>query len=580
LKKVSKPGEYHGYSAKIYTEVIRTSRYLYIRGNNLAIDIYRPARHGLPVNEPYPAILQNKRYQRRGPYTDFDLINDWVEHGYVVAVLDPRGAGASFGWRPGEWSREEALDGKEVIEWLAAQPYCSGEVGMWGFSYMGGIQYMIASTRQPHLKAIVPNVATIDQFCRCPNGVVWIPPEPPQAIQKPLDMAGMATQPPQMVDEDLEGIMLTAAVREHEANIYTDQVWDPGRAFRNQYKPEIKNMNFIAQSAITYQDDIKASEVAIYNIGGWYDAAPAQALAAWKLWGGKVIIGPWAHETISDLAKTEHLRWFDYHLKGINNGVADEPPIYYYTLNAPASEEWQFAPRWPLPDQVMTQYYFAGGPVGTSASKNDGGLTTSAPTVLDAKDSYTVDYSIKVFEEDGIDKFVTNERCWEGDMEKSTDAKGLTYTSAPLSANLKTTGTPVLHLFASSSATDGYFFAFLEEVEDQAGVSHYVTNGAIKASCGDISIKFPWTDLGIPYHRCYDVDAQPLTPYQPVELILDFYPTSYIFRRGNRIRVTITGSLQSNFARMREEPPPQISIYRDAAHSSYIDLPLIPTAKD
>ena len=94
---VSRPGQYQGYSEKIYSEVIRTSRYLYVRGNNLAIDIYRPAKDGKAVEDPYPAILQNKRYQRRGPWTDFALINDWVEHGYVVAVLDPRGAGASFG---------------------------------------------------------------------------------------------------------------------------------------------------------------------------------------------------------------------------------------------------------------------------------------------------------------------------------------------------------------------------------------------------------------------------------------------------------------------------------------------------
>jgi putative CocE/NonD family hydrolase len=580
LKKISKPGEYQGYSEKIYTEVVRASRYLYIRGNNLAIDIYRPARHGVAVTEPYPAILQNKRYQRHGPYTDFDLINEWGRHGYVVAVLDPRGAGASFGWRPGEWSREEALDGKEVIEWLAAQPYCTGKVGMWGFSYMGGIQYMIASTRSPHLKAIVPDVATIDQFCRCPNGVVWTPPQPPQAIQKPLDMAGMAARPPQTVDEDPQGIMLAAAVREHEANIYTDQVWDPGRAFRNQYKSEIRNMNFIAHSAITYQDDIKASGVAIYNLAGWYDAAPAQALAAWKLWGGKVIIGPWTHETTGDLAKAEHLRWFDYHLKGIDNGIVDEPPIYYYTFNAPAGEEWQFTSQWPLPRQVMTRYYFAGVPVGSSASINDGGLVASPPTTPDAKDDYTVDYSIKVFEEDGVDKFVTNARCWEGNMEKSTDAKGLTYTSAPVNANLRMTGIPVLHLWIASSATDGYFFAFLEEVDGQTNVSHYITNGAIKASCGDISVKFPWTELGIPYHRCYDVDARPLTPYQPVELIFDFYPTSYIFRRGNRIRITVTGSLQSNFAGMREDPPPRISVYRDATRPSYLDLPLITAAEN
>ena len=576
LKKVSRPGEYSGYSKKIYTEVVRNSRYIYIRGNNLAIDIYRPAKNGVAVDEPYPAILQNKRYQRRGPFTDVALITDWVEHAYVVAVLDPRGAGASFGHRLGDWSWEEALDARDVIEWLAAQPYCSGKVGMWGFSYMANIQFLIAATRPPHLITIVPEKDDIDQFFRCPNGVVWTV-DAPLASEKPLDMAGLTAQPPQMVDEDPSGIMLTKAVAEHEANVYSDQTWTPGQAYRNQYKPEIRNMNFIAQSAITYKDDIKASGITIYNIAAWYDSGTVQALAAWKLWGAKVIIGPWTHrDPMSDIVKVEHLRWFDYHLKGIQNGVTGEPPIYYYTINAPVGREWQFTSQWPLPNQKMTKYYFGGGPTKTSASVNDGSLVTSIPTASDARDRYTVDYSIKVFEEDGVDNFKENERSWNGDMEKRTDSKGLTFTSAPLKASLQITGIPVIHLWASSTSTDGYFFAFLEEVDGKTNLSHYITSGMIRASCRVLSTQYPWTELGIPYHRCYDVDTQLLVPGEPAELVFDFYPTSYIFHQGNRIRVTITCSLQAIYAGMIDDPPPQICIYRDAAQASYVELPIIP----
>ncbi len=572
--KVSKPGEYSGYSEKIYSEVVRTSRYLYIRGNNLAIDIYRPSKNGIVVEEPYPAILQNKRYQRRGPWTDFALINDWVEHGYIVAVLDPRGAGASFGYRLGDWSWEEALDAREVIEWLASRPYCSGKVGMWGFSYMANIQYLIAATRPPHLKAIILDKDDVDQFFRCPNGVVWTPPDAPSAIQKPLDMAGLKAQPPQNVDEDPNGIMLTAAVKEHEANVYSDQVWSPGDTFRNQYKSEIKNMNFISQSAITYTDDIKASGVAIYNVAGWHDAGIAHAMAALKLWGSKVIIGPWAHrDPMDDIVKREHLRWFDYHLKDIQNGIIQEPPVHYFTFNMPKGKEWQFASDMPLPGRQMIKYYLGKGPTGTSASANDGTLSGFLPIVSSIKDDYGVDYSIKIFEEGGVDKFKENERRWNGDMEKSTDSKGLTYTSEPLEASQCITGIPVVHLWVSSTDTDGYFFAFLEEVDGKTNISHYITSGMIKASCRAVSIKYPWTDLGIPYHRCYDIDSQLLVPDKPEELEFDFYPTSYVFRRGNRIRVTIICSLQSNYAGMIKDPPPQISIHCDPVHLSYVELP-------
>ena len=137
---------------------------------------------------------------------------------------------------------------------------------MWGFSYMGGIQFLIAATRPPHLKAIVPDVATIDQFFRHPNGVVWTPPDPPKSKTYPLDTAGRSADTPQNVDEDPDGVMLTEAVAEHEANIYSDQVFSPCEAYRNSYKPEIRNMCFIAQSAITYKDDIKASGADCINL--------------------------------------------------------------------------------------------------------------------------------------------------------------------------------------------------------------------------------------------------------------------------------------------------------------------------
>jgi len=96
-----------------------------------------------------------------------------------------------------------------------------------------------------------------------------------------------------------------------------------------------------------------------------------------------------------------------------------------------------------------------------------------------------------------------------------------------------------------------------------------VTNGMINGSNRAISVQSPWTDIGMPYHRGYDIDAQPLNPGQPVELVFDTYPTSYIFRAGNRIRVTITGAFQSTYAAPKEDPPPVISIYRDSERPSF-----------
>jgi putative CocE/NonD family hydrolase len=562
--KVSRPGAYSGYSEEIYPEVVRISRYLYIKGINIAADIYRPSKDGIkPVSEPWPAVIQHFAYHRRN--TDINIINRLVKRGYVVLILDARGTGASFGYKPYQFSQEEAWDTHEIIEWAVAQPWCDGKAGMYGGSQMGGTQMLIASTRPPHLVSITPCVTSIDQFMRHPNGVLLVMPEIP---------GGAPERDVSPVDADPSGMMAAAAQKEHERNFGLSATYPGPYVFRNDFLPGMKNMPSIISSPITYADDIKASGVVMYNLAGWHDQASTSQFGAWKLWGGKLLMGPWIHgETIrAEMCYVEHLRWFDYTLKSIDNGIMDEPPICYYTFNAPEGRQWRSASEWPLPKQKLTKYYFGEGSTGTVGSVNDGSLSPSAPTGSDANDDYRVDYSVEVF--DG--KFKENARVWDGDMTAGTDSKGLTYTSPPLAEDMEVTGHPVAYLWASSTSRDGDFHAFLEEVDGETGRSHFVTNGMIRASNRKVSTQFPWTDMGIPYHRCYDVDAEPLKPGEAAELAFDFYPTSYIFRRGNRIRVTITGANAPIYAGIVEDPAPTISIYRDAARASYIELPVIP----
>jgi putative CocE/NonD family hydrolase len=616
IQAVSKPGQYSGYSQEIYTgTAARISKYIYINDVNLAIDIYFPSNDGkTPVSGSFPAILQVTHYKRSGinPVADID---GWTKRGYVVAVLDPRGTGDSFGVRSTDWSREEAYDTREVIEWLARESFCNGKVAMWGVSYMGGLQLMAASTQPPHLVSIIPVVTTLDQFMRSLNGVTL-----DMSMQGNNTKAQDATTG-RPVDADPSGNMMMAALKERSAvdasgnllpgsipetgtTLYLDDLWPPKTSFyRDTFIGNITSkwgrtfnaniMPSILTSPITYKDEIKGSGIPIYNVAGWYDQATAQQLAAWKLWGGKLLIGAYTHSMASEPdVKTEHLRWYDYTLKGIQNGIMNEAPISYQTINAPLDASgniiWRTATKWPLPNQQQTKYYFSAGTTSTVASKNDGGLGTAAPTTANASDNYLVDYSVQFFN----GTFQENSRYWTGDMGPNCDSKALTYTTAPLMADLEVTGHPVVHLWTSSTATDGYFFAALEEISvdpsgqftDPSGkkiLSHYVTSGMIRAANRAIQTQSPWTEMGIPYHRCYSVDAKPLTTGQTEELVFDLYPTSYIFRKGNRIRVTITGSLESKYPL----PPamkamnPTISIYRDATHASYIDFPVIPSGK-
>ena len=115
---------------------------------------------------------------------------------------------------------------------------------------------------------------------------------------------------------------------------------------------------------------------------------------------------------------------------------------------------------------------------------------------------------------------------------------------------------------------------------EQDGSSHYVSDRGIRASLRAASIQSPWSDLGVPFHRNNSEDYAPIPKDKPVELIFDIYATSYVFRKGNSIRVTITCSHLPTYKipeNLKFDSTPVVSIYRDADHPSFITLPVIPS---
>jgi putative CocE/NonD family hydrolase len=500
-------------------------------------------------------------------------IKSLIKDGYVVLVADARGTGASYGARREGFSPEQSLDGKSLLEWTAAQPWCNGHIGMMGGSYLGQSQFMFATTQEPYLLAIAPAAAPLDVYDHHYVGGVWEDVDWFSQRLRTLDF----TSPAQPVDEDLspDFSMMVEARHEHKGNIYNDQILLPDM-FRDSWSDIGQFRPSITLCPLTYAEKIKASGVSIYIMAGWFDIFLRDSLLAYKLFGHKLIIGPWNHEKTCNggngILAAENHRWFDYTLKGIDNGITREPAVYYYTFNAPG-KEWQFAEDWPLPNQKLTNYYFREGRSGTVASSNDATLITDIPAVSSGRDDHDASTRITVFE----GKYSRASRQWNGDMTEGVDKKGLTYTSSPLDTDLTVTGHPVAHLWVSSTAPDGNFFVFLEDV-DKEGVSNYVSDRGIRASRRAIHSQSPWNELGIPYHRSNREDYAPLPIGHPVELAFDIYPISYIFRKGHRIRVTVTCSHLPTY-RLPESlnftPPPIISIFRNAEHPSYITLPVI-----
>jgi putative CocE/NonD family hydrolase len=593
-QKISKPGEYNGYSEALYNEIARVSLYITVRdGTRLAADIHRPAVNGKPVEEPLPLIWIHTRYHRAS-YTEEGKVATYMEnpalrrilsHGYIIAVVDVRGSGASFGTRNGIFTPEEAQDTYDIVEWFAEQPWCDGNIGMYGGSYLGITQYIAAGMAPPHLKAIMPVFAMFDLYAfSYPGGVCqddflngW------SDLVKKLDQE-IPTPP---VDSDPDAVLFKKALEEHKANIYPSDLVE-SNPYRDSVSEEVSSQIYNEWSPDAYLEGLNKSNTAVYTVAGWYDLWPKDAL----LWfhnikrPQKLIITPWSHSMGNEGWKkavtpligydfefslsSECLRWYDYWLKGIENGIMEEPPIYYFTIGKEQNEVWRFAQTWPLPETERREFYFREGPSDSIDSSNDGFLKIQAPLSF-GEDVYTVDYTTTSGEKnrwtDG-----RGEGFGYGDM-YLIDRKALTYTTEPLELDVVVTGHPVISLWVSSTAEDGDFFVYLEEV-DTEGYSHYITEGVLRASHRKIS-EPPFDYMGLPYHRGYKEDMESLPDGNPAELVFDLLPVSNVFDAGNRIRVTLTCADQMSFKTPELKPAPQVTVFRNNEFPSSISLPVV-----
>jgi putative CocE/NonD family hydrolase len=203
-------------------------------------------------------------------------------------------------------------------------------------------------------------------------------------------------------------------------------------------------------------------------------------------------------------------------------------------------------------------WYLAGGKSGTAPSVNDGTLAAAKPGA--GRDTFTVNYDV------GKGEYFA---FWPQPM---TD-KGLSYTSAPLPANRKLVGAPILHLDVASDRKEAIIFAYLEDVGPD-GKAVVISHGRLAASQRKLGTP-PYDTLGLPWQSGRSGDVQPLVPGKAVSLDLALLPTARRLPAGHRLRVTITGAdpRQRNLAELKEDPAPQLTVLRG---TSRISLPLQP----
>jgi hypothetical protein len=151
---------------------------------------------------------------------------------------------------------------------------------------------------------------------------------------------------------------------------------------------------------------------------------------------------------------------------------------------------------------------------------------------------------------------------------------GLHFATPPLKADIEVTGHPVADLWVSAAATDANLFVYLEDVAPDGKVTA-ISDGRLRASLRRLN-EPPYEILGLPWHRAYSEDVEPLVPGTPVQLQMDLFPVSYIYRAGHRIQLTVAGADYRERGRIESSPPPQITVHHSKARPSSIRLPIIP----
>jgi len=463
-------------------------------GVQLATDVYLPEGEG-----PFPVILL------RNPYNKDILVGvgaDGARRGYAVVGQDTRGRFASEGENlpfvgDGWW--ENHADGVDTLEWIVKQPWCNGKIGTTGGSALGITQLAMAGTGTElvtcqHITVAAPDLYRDAVF---PGGV-------------------------------FKKAMIEDWLRQTHHSPDALKIWTSHPTYDDYWRERNLSLRYG-----------KVNTPAVH-IGGWYDIfaqGSIDAFIGYQMLGGpkargrqKLVMGPWTHGVFNDRAGEltypnaksppnpvhDVWRWFDHYLKGVDNGIADEPAVTYYVMgdvsdpNAPGNV-WRTAAQWPPVEAQETPFYL----------HDDHSLSTTKPT-NGRPLTYTYDPKDPVPTVGGPQLTLPAGPLDQRKIEQRPDV--LVFTSEPLQEPLEVTGRVRVRLWAASDAPDTDFMAKLCDVYPD-GRSMNVCEGILRAR----------------FRESFERETL-LKPGEIYPFDIDLWSTSLIFNRGHRLRVHVTSS--------------------------------------
>lgn len=478
--------------------------------------------------------------------------------GYVVVQVARRGAGPSFGTRRGYNDRAEAFDAYELIDWLAAQPWSTGAVGVYGCSNTGDAAMHAVTSGNPNLKAAWAGCFSWEKYDGFLRGGVFANwgAGPDRTLEQ--DMANTPVQ------GDEAKTLLRQAAEEHQKASPLRSLW-PGMPYRDSWSDSTESRFWYEGSVAAYGKQIDRSGTALYIQGGWHDDLRGQGLTTFASVAvdRRIVIGPWTHCGNGDFdLLSEMHRFFDWKLKGLDTGLGRQARIQYYVMNAPEGRAWRGTDVWPVVGTKTTRFFLA------QPSRRGASLASAAPRGEGAGATFAVRYDVDCpTVQPGPGGLLT------GAPPCPVEHGGPRFDSAPLSADTEVTGDAIADLWVSSTTPDANVFVYLEDVAPD-GKATPVTDARLKASLRKVG-KPPYANFGLPWHRSHAEDAQPLKAGEPVRMTFAFLPASYVFKAGHRIRISVAGADYRERVRTSPSSVPMLTLHRTSAHPSSVVLPIV-----
>jgi putative CocE/NonD family hydrolase len=515
-------------------------------GVELGATITFPSQNGsAPAPGRFPVVLNMTPYGRDGACA-CENATDYATRGFVLAVVDVRGTGGSRGnLDENYFSRREAKDGYDLVEFLGTQPWSNGKVGMSGGSYLAIMEFLTAEEDPSHLAAIVPDEALADIYndAASPGGILSLFFDSQYlGLQGTLGLSGVNTEP-SMIPGTLEAKFEQATGR----SIAFDYLENP-----------YEDSFYYERSPVTRVTNIR---VPVFVADGWRDAFVAGDIRMFEALERRsgvetlLNVGPCTHKGCGlpsdpeseppgiDNIEAQELQFFQRYLMGMQ--VPSLPRVRVYDQQAGAYVD---TTAWPAPTTKFSREYLSGEALAAKAPAQ-----TSASYVTDPAAGLSM-----TFDQQGtvaITPYIPIDQRVE-------EEQGLTWRTPALSQPLTLDGPIAMHLVASSTATNTDWFAKVSDVApggEQSIVAEGQLRASLRALASGSTAKQPLETLTTP---------EALQPGKFYDYEIAIAPTAYEFAAGHRLQLRLTSYNMPNAL------PGTIDFNgREPAASSFVPLP-------